>query len=130
MHDAWLAAADRLGAFRWESSFRSWLSGFVINQVRQRWRADRREPVPLEETRAGDDLPLLMAADRVDLERAIAALPDGFRAVLVLHDIEGYTHDEIGSVLGIVAGTSKSQLARARSAVREALEQGTVHDAR
>lgn len=129
MHDAWLAAVERLGSFRWESSLRSWLSGFVINQVRQRWRTDRREPA-LEVTEAEDDLRLLMASDRVDLERAIAALPDGFRAVLVLHDIEGYTHEEIGEFLGVVPGTSKSQLARARRVVRETLGKGTVHDAR
>ncbi|MBM4193180.1 MAG: hypothetical protein FJ202_02205 [Gemmatimonadetes bacterium] len=54
----------------------------------------------------------------VDLEAAVAALPPGYRAVLVLHDIEGYTHDEIGDRLGIESGTSKSQLFHARRAVR------------
>jgi len=57
----------------------------------------------------------------MDLDRAITALPDGYRAVLVLHDVEGYTHEEIGATLGIAAGTSKSQLFWARQAVRAAL---------
>ena len=62
--------------------------------------------------------------DRLDLETAIAALAPGFRSVLVLHDIEGFTHDEIGSMLGLAPGTSKSQLARARQRVRSMLETG------
>jgi RNA polymerase sigma-70 factor (ECF subfamily) len=70
--------------------------------------------------------------DRVDLERAIAALPPGYREVLVLHDVEGYTHAEIGTLLGLDAGTSKSQLARARQAMRSALtareEKGVARD--
>jgi RNA polymerase sigma-70 factor (ECF subfamily) len=57
-------------------------------------------------------------ADRLDLERAIAALPDGCREVFVLHDLEGFTHEEIAARLGVVPGTSKSQLSRARSALR------------
>ena len=59
--------------------------------------------------------------ERLDLESAIASLPAGYRAVLVLHDIEGYTHDEIGARLGITAGTSKGQLFKARRAVRARL---------
>jgi RNA polymerase sigma-70 factor (ECF subfamily) len=59
--------------------------------------------------------------ERIDLERAIAALPDGYRAVLVLHDIEGMQHEEIGATLEISSGTSKSQLHRARRALRALL---------
>ena len=58
---------------------------------------------------------------RLDLERAVAALPGGFRAVLILHDVEGYTHTEIAEILGIAEGTSKSQLSRARARVRALL---------
>jgi RNA polymerase sigma-70 factor (ECF subfamily) len=60
-------------------------------------------------------------AEHIDLETAIAALPPGYRAVLVLHDVEGFTHDEIGERLGITAGTSKGQLFKARRAVRARL---------
>jgi RNA polymerase sigma-70 factor (ECF subfamily) len=61
--------------------------------------------------------------ERVDLERAIATLPDGSRAVLVLHDVEGFTHEEIGRRLKIAVGTSKSQLFAARRALRARLDQ-------
>ena len=60
--------------------------------------------------------------DRIDLERAIALLPEGARTVLVLHDIEGYRHEEIGNLVGIATGTSKAQLHRARKLLREMLE--------
>jgi len=59
---------------------------------------------------------------RLDLERAIAALPEGARIVLVLHDIEGYTHDEIAELCGIAAGTARAQLHRARRLLRESLK--------
>ncbi len=60
-------------------------------------------------------------SQRIDLERAFERLPAGYRVVLVLHDIEGYTHDEVGELLGISPGTSKSQLSRARAWLRSAL---------
>ena len=66
------------------------------------------------------------AAERMDLETAIAALPDGYRTVFVLHDLEGFTHDEIAGDLGISSGTSKSQLSGARRTLRRFL--GTVEE--
>jgi RNA polymerase sigma-70 factor (ECF subfamily) len=114
MQDAWLRAVRSLGAFGWRSSLRTWLSTIVLNCCRERWRERVSDEPPAE------DIPAL-AGDlhlSVDLEAAVAALPPGYRAVLVLHDIEGYTHDEIGDRLGIEAGTSKSQLFHARRAVR------------
>jgi RNA polymerase sigma-70 factor (ECF subfamily) len=121
VHDVWIRAVERLGNFRWESSLGTWLGGFVINGFRDRSRAERREVVTVEEHHPADDMVLLKTADRLDLERAIAGLPPGFRQVLILHDVEGYTHEEIAALLDIVPGTSKSQLARARDAVRRAL---------
>ena len=112
---------ERLPGFRWESAFSTWLGGFVVNVVRDHSRQDARELPGVEEDHPANDISLLEVADRVDLERAIAQLPTGFRHVLLLHDVEGYTHEEIGALLGIVPGTSKSQLARARGAVRRAL---------
>lgn len=117
----WIKAVERLGTFRWESSLATWLSGFVINAIREHSRSDRKEESGVDELHSADDLVLLQAADRLDLERAIAGLPAGFRQVLILHDVEGYTHEEIAALLDIVPGTSKSQLARARSSVRRAL---------
>jgi RNA polymerase sigma-70 factor (ECF subfamily) len=121
VHDSWIRAVERLGEFRWASALRTWLSGFVINGVRDRTRRDAREVAGLDEPFPTDDVWLTRALDRVDLERAVAALPAGFRHVLILHDVEGYTHEEIAALLGIVPGTSKSQLARARDAVRRTL---------
>lgn len=121
VHDMWLKALERLSSFRWESALSSWLAGFVVNLCRDRARGSQRELPPIDELHPADDLTLLKAADRVDLERAIAGLPAGFRHVLILHDVEGYTHEEIAAMLDIVPGTSKSQLARARQAVRQAL---------
>lgn len=116
VQETWLQAVERLGEFRWESAFGTWLAAIGLNRARdQIRRSSRRTMVPLP--------PALPAAarsdgDRVDLERAIARLPEGYRTVLVLHDVEGLTHEEIGAALGVTAGTSKSQLFAARRAMR------------
>ena len=120
VHDAWMLAVPRLREFAWRSRLTTWLSGFVVNGARERARRAGRE-TELADHEPEDARPLEGACDRLDLERALAALPHGYREVLVLHDVEGYTHDEIASALGIAPGTSKSQLARARAAVRRAL---------
>lgn len=136
---AWLRAVERLGGFRGESSLRSWLAGFVVNCARETWRHRGRrpslalsftEPMELDEdlasapSRPSDSD---VSDRRRRLERALFALPLGYREVLILHDFEGYTHLEIGQLLGIEAGTSKSQLFRARRAIRALLgEQGVV----
>jgi RNA polymerase sigma-70 factor (ECF subfamily) len=121
VHDGWIRAVERLGEFRWESSLRTWLAGFVVNRVRERTRRDFRDVPGIDDAAPQEDVALREVASRVDLERVVAELPDGFRHVLLLHDVEGYTHEEIAELLGIVPGTSKSQLARARAAVRRAL---------
>ena len=127
VHDAWIRAVRRLGSFEGRSTMRTWLAGFVVNRVREGWRS----PIPddLPNGLAIDDTALLGTEDRVDLERAIAALPPGYRAVFVLHDVEGWTHEHIAEHLGLVPGTSKSQLSRARAALRLALApRGDRHD--
>jgi RNA polymerase sigma-70 factor (ECF subfamily) len=113
-----------IGTFRGESAFTSWLHRLTVNVVleaRRSWkrRVARVEPVDdpgaLAEGAVGPD----DAAGRIDLERAIALLPAGARLTLVLHDLEGYTHEEIGRMTGTTAGTSKAQLHRARKLLRE-----------
>lgn len=133
VHDAWLRAVESLSTFESRSAFRTWITGILINCIREYERARRRDARRVE---SHDDLaselpdpasslPLDDAAiDPVDLDTAIASLPPRFRQVLVLHDIEGFTHEEIAAALGLVAGTSKSQLARARRRVRELLTTG------
>ena len=128
VHDTWVRAVESLDRFEGRSSLRSWLTGILVNRHRE-WIRERRRDAADEldigdviDTTAGplDDLPV----DRLDLEAAIASLASGFRRVLVLHDVEGFTHEEIADMLGISPGTSKSQLARARQRVRQSLESG------
>jgi RNA polymerase sigma-70 factor (ECF subfamily) len=118
VQESWVRALTALRTFRAQSALRSWLCGVLVNVRRERIRADWRvvdapEIEPLEDTTGRDDA--------IDLERAIAALPDGARDVYVLHDVHGYTHREIAELMGIVEGTSKSQLNRARSLLRSSL---------
>lgn len=129
MQEAWLRAARGLERFRWDSALGSWLSGIALNCVRERARKKGRS---LTEVSADWDVPAAARdpAVTIDLERALGLLPQGFRTVLVLHDVEGFTHQEIGERLGISDGTSKSQLHRARRAMRRLmgteLEAGTA----
>ena len=116
LQDAWLRAARALGDFGWRSSLRTWLSSIVLNCCRERWRARGEVLEESPEAAVSVDPGL-----RVDIEAALAALPPGYRAVLVLHDVEGFTHEEIADRLGIAPGTSKSQLFHARRAVRARL---------
>jgi RNA polymerase sigma-70 factor (ECF subfamily) len=118
VQEAWLRAVRAFGGFAWKSSLRTWLSGIVLNCCRERWMA-RGESLAL-----APDLPVNRPDDadlRVDLERALASLPTGYRTVVVLHDIEGYTHEEIAKELGITSGGSKSQLFKARAKLRRLL---------
>ncbi len=121
----WLRAARHLGRFEWRSSLATWLTGIAINCAREARRRPSREWAPVE-TLERLPAPLISAGDRLDLERAIATLPDGYREVLVLHDVEGMTHEEIASALGIAAGTSKSQLFHARRTLRRWLGTGEI----
>lgn len=115
VQDVWVRACRRLTDFRWESSLRTWLTGFVVNCCRERRPEMTYHPVDTEMSVAA------RAGEHIDLERAVAALPPGYRQVLILHDIEGYTHEEIARLCDIEPGTSKSQLARARRTLRNAL---------
>lgn len=117
VQEMWLRAAGRLGGFEWRSSLRTWLSGILMNLVREAHRAaSRLEFLELDDEAAAWPPPP-DPADRLELQAALAALGPGQRAVLVLHDVEGYTHEEIADLLDISPGTSKSQLSRARRAV-------------
>jgi RNA polymerase sigma-70 factor (ECF subfamily) len=116
LQDAWVRAAERLDRFRWESSLRTWLCGIAVNCCRERIRqSDRQLVEPTVIDTAVEPVPPWHA---LDLERAIARLPAGARAVLVLHDLHGYTHEEIAHVLDIEPSSARSQLARARRALR------------
>jgi RNA polymerase sigma-70 factor (ECF subfamily) len=124
--DVFVRAWERLASFRGESSFATWLHRLAVNAIlsdrRSAWRRIRRVTPQgdLIELTAG--APPASTGERLDLEAAIAGLPPGARTVFVLHDVEGYEHQEIAGMTGIAVGTSKAQLFRARRLLREALE--------
>jgi RNA polymerase sigma-70 factor (ECF subfamily) len=122
--DTFVRAWRKLDTFRGEAAFSTWLHRLAVNVVlaehRSSGRRERRTDLAAAE--AGPRVqPAPRAGLAVDLERAIAALPPGARAVFVLYDVEGYRHEEIAEMAGIAAGTSKAQLHRARRLLREAL---------
>jgi RNA polymerase sigma-70 factor (ECF subfamily) len=119
----------KLHTFRGESSFTTWLHRLTVNQVLMHFR---RRIVKSEKTTedgstpvrivSGTENPSRMALiDRIALNQAIAQLPRGYRLVFILHDLEGYEHDQIGKMLGCAVGTSKSQLHKARQRLRQLL---------
>jgi len=123
--EAFIRAVDRLSDFRGDSALGTWICAIALsvalNGLRKLKRLRTRE-VALESAaelghsrrEADPDLKLRLA-------RAIDQLPDGYRAVFLMHDVEGYTHEEIGRALRVQPGTSKAQLSRARARLRETL---------
>ena len=124
--DVFVRAWERLAGFRGDSAFSSWLHRLAVNVVLADGRAAARRERRVRTAAAGEELdapdPRAWTPEQLDLERAIAALPPGARAVLVLHDVEGYGHEAIAEMTGIAPGTSKAQLHRARQLLRRALD--------
>lgn len=123
--ETFVKAWQGLRSFRGESAFASWLHRVAVRVVLDEARTKVRRPrtmslVPGPAGAAGSN-PSGAASPELDLERAVAALPEGARRVFVLHDVEGYSHEEIGRLSGLATGTSKAQLHRARKLLREAL---------
>jgi RNA polymerase sigma-70 factor (ECF subfamily) len=123
--DVFVRAWEKLGTFRGEAAFGTWLHRLAVNLI-----LSRRSRLGVERSRidgADETLALQPAAAArpelmIDFESAIGRLPEGARQVFVLHDVEGYRHDEIGELMGIAVGTSKAQLHRARMLLRSHLE--------
>ena len=123
--DVFVRAWEKLALFRGESSFGTWIHRLTVNLVLNRRDSDgRRDRRLVDDADAVEALPSrpLAPGDRMDLDKAIAGLPPGARRVFVLHDVEGYRHEEIADLLGITSGGSKAQLHRARLLLREALQ--------
>jgi RNA polymerase sigma-70 factor (ECF subfamily) len=123
--DIFVRAWDKLHTFRGEASFGTWLHRVAVNVIlgrRKQFAIDRGrrhdDETKLESAAARHETPELT----LDFEEAIARLPDGARQVFLLHDVAGYRHDEIAELLGVVTGTSKSQLHHARLALRKHLK--------
>ena len=123
--EAWVKAWERIGSFRGESSFATWLHRLTVNLILDRKRRQTRRQRLLGRPEAWAFFEVVAARcsddDRVDLERAVSRLPTGARTAFILHDVEGYTHQEIADRLDVAEGTIKAQLHRARRLLREAL---------
>jgi RNA polymerase sigma-70 factor (ECF subfamily) len=121
----------KIGSFRGESAFTTWLHRLTVNQVLMHFR---KRGVRMEQTTEDGETPTqivkgtenpnsMPVVDRIALDKAIAQLPPGYRTVFTLHDIEGHEHEEIARMLGCSVGTSKSQLHKARMKLRTLLRQ-------
>jgi RNA polymerase sigma-70 factor, ECF subfamily len=127
--DVFVRAWEKLRLFRGESSFNTWLHRLAVNVVLNARKTDGRAKERFEENdeefgmdaHAGIVGMPLAPGDMLDLEKAVAKLPPGARRVFVLHDVEGYKHEEIAEQLGVTTGATKAQLHRARLLLREAL---------
>ena len=132
--DAFVRAWEKLGSFRGDSQFSTWLHRLTVNLVLGEYRLLRRwvslddlivetaDDAQGEGDAAFGEHPQQRIGERLDIERALAKLPPGARSVLLLHDVEGYKHEEIAELTGIAVGTSKAQLHRARKLMKEWLK--------
>ncbi len=128
--EAFLQLFRKISTFRGESAFSTWLHRLAVNVVLMHLRkkglqqisldeVDHTQDEPVKRDYGDDDRRLVRSIDRIGLERAIAELPPGYRTVFVLHDIEGYEHNEIAEIMNCSVGNSKSQLHKARMKLRE-----------
>jgi len=133
--EAFLQLYRKIGTFRGESAFSTWLHRLSVNVVLMHLRKKSLPVVSLEETTQGsgeedtpkkdfgaDDVALAGSIDRLQLQRAVDSLPPGYRTIFVLHDVEGYEHNEIAGIVGCSIGNSKSQLHKARMKLRDLLK--------
>lgn len=127
VQETWLRAVQRIHDFEWRSSLGTWLHSIALNVCRESWRRAGTERIPVADP---PEQPAPAIEAKIDLERAIAKLAAGRRAVVVLHDLYGYKHREIAEALGIAEGTSKSQLMHARRELEMLLTSGESHEGR
>ncbi|MGO8792186.1 MAG: RNA polymerase sigma factor [Terriglobia bacterium] len=132
--EAFLQLFRKISTFRGESAFSTWLHRLAVNVVLMHLRKKGLQQISLDETDTSQDEPvkrdygsddrrLTGSVDRIGLQKAIADLPPGYRTVFVLHDVEGYEHNEIAEIMKCSVGNSKSQLHKARMKLRERLVQ-------
>jgi RNA polymerase sigma-70 factor (ECF subfamily) len=126
MQDVFIRAWRRISTFRGDSAFGSWLHRLAVNTMLENARGERRRiarVLPMDDTSRLEGAARSSGVDlRMDMEEAVASLPQGARLAFVLHDVEGYQHQEIATQLGVSVGTIKAQLHRARRLLRERLE--------
>ena len=139
--EAFLQLYRKIGTFRGESAFSTWLHRLSVNVVLMHLRKKSLPVVSLEETTqvgeedtpkkdfGAEDLSLAGSIDRLQLQKAVENLPPGYRTIFVLHDIEGYEHNEIAGIVGCSIGNSKSQLHKARMKLRDLLKMNRAENA-
>ena len=138
--EAFLQLYRKIGTFRGESAFSTWLHRLSVNVVLMQLRRKSLPVVSLEETTQGEedtpkkdfgaeDLALAGSIDRLQLQKAVDDLPPGYRTIFVLHDVEGYEHNEIATIVGCSIGNSKSQLHKARMKLRDLLKMNRAEKA-
>jgi RNA polymerase sigma-70 factor, ECF subfamily len=138
--EAFLQLYRKIGTFRGESAFSTWLHRLSVNVVLMQLRKKSLPVVSLEETTQGEedtpkkdfgaeDLALAGSIDRLQLQKAVDDLPPGYRTIFVLHDVEGYEHNEIATIVGCSIGNSKSQLHKARMKLRDLLKMNRAEKA-
>lgn len=128
-HDVFIQLHRKLSSFRGESAFTTWLHRITVNQVLMHFRKKSYRSESVTEdgempdiTQPSTERPSAMPIiDRISLLNAVEQLPRGYRTVFIMHDLQGHEHEEIGQILGISAGTSKSQLHKARMRMRQLL---------
>ena len=141
--EAFLQAFRKIHTFRGEAAFSSWLHRLTVNLILMRFRRKKLSAAPLDQVLVGDDgdnrsyiepgapdLRMTGLFDRCNLQRAVNQLPKGYKAAFILHDVQGYAHNEIAKILGCSVGTCKSQLHRARRGIREFLQSLQRHRSR
>lgn len=141
--DAFLQLFRKISTFRGESAFSTWLHRLAVNVVLMRLRKKSATEMSLEEVTepdeesdgprrdfGGPDLRLSGSVDRLNLQRAVEQLPPGYKTVFVLHDVQGYEHNEIATIMHCSIGNSKSQLHKARMRIRELLHENLRDKAR
>jgi RNA polymerase sigma-70 factor (ECF subfamily) len=122
--DVFVRAWEKVGTFRAEAAFGTWLYRLAVNVIlARRSKLATHRARYLSEEEALESVPTKPAMSDLgmDFENAIGRLPEGARQIFVLHDVEGYKHEEIASMLGVTSGTSKAQLHRARMMLRRTL---------
>ena len=118
VQEMWVRSMEALPTFQWKSSLKTWLTGILINCYREEIR---KRTIHTQEVMELNAIHELQLDTKMDAQKALSALPAGYKEILILHDVEGYKHEEIGAMLGISEGTSKSQLFHARNAMRKLL---------
>lgn len=133
--EAFIQLFRKIGSFRGDSAFTTWLHRLTVNQVLmhfrkamvKRERTTEEGDTPEQIVRGTEDPNTMPVVDRIALDNAIKQLPAGYRTVFVLHDVEGHEHEEIAKMLGVAVGTSKSQLHKARMKLRGILKKQSAN---